>query len=58
MGDVLAWVACFRGWRASVGSVGGVDGVLAWVACYYYFYCYYRNTILKKRFECLLLKQK
>ena len=30
MGDVLAWVACLRGWRrwrASIGSVGG------WVAC-------------------------
>ena len=30
---VLAWVArvaCLRGWRASVGGVGGV---LAWVVC-------------------------
>ena len=26
----LEWVACFRGWRA---SVGGVAYVLAWVAC-------------------------
>ena len=26
----LAWVACLRGWCASVGDVGGV---LAWVAC-------------------------
>ena len=25
---VLAWVVCLRGWHA---SVGGVDGVLAWV---------------------------
>ena len=25
----VAWVACLRGWRA---SMGGVDGVLAWVA--------------------------
>ena len=23
----------FRGWRTSVGSVGGVGGVIAWVAC-------------------------
>ena len=41
---VAWWVACSRGWRASVGgvgsvlawwraSVGGVGGVLAWVAC-------------------------
>ena len=33
MGGVLVWVvwvACFRGWRASVGGVGGV---LAWVTC-------------------------
>ena len=37
----VAWVACLRGWRASVGgvlawwgaSVGGVGDVLAWVAC-------------------------
>ena len=31
MGDVLAWVtwvACLLGWRASVGSVGGVGDVL------------------------------
>ena len=30
VGGVLAWVvwvACFRGWRA---SVGGVSGVLTW----------------------------
>ena len=27
---VLAWVACLRGWCASVGGVGGV---LVWVAC-------------------------
>ena len=26
----VAWVACLRGWRASMGDVGGV---LAWVAC-------------------------
>ena len=33
MGDMLVWVAwveCLRGWRA---SVGGMSGVLAWVAC-------------------------
>ena len=33
MGGLLAWVAwvtCLRGWRASVGGMGGV---LAWVAC-------------------------
>ena len=70
MGGVLAWVAwvaCLRGWHASVGGVGGVlfvqlvwqlvwnanvvglDGVLMWVACYYYCYCYYWNTILKEK---------
>ena len=38
-----AWVAYLRGWRACV------DGVLAWVACYYYCYCYYLKTILKKK---------
>ena len=27
----MAWVACLCGWRASVGSVGGV---LAWVTCW------------------------
>ena len=27
---VLAWVACFREWRASVGDMGGV---LPWVVC-------------------------
>ena len=27
---VLAWVTCYRWWRASVGGEGGV---LAWVAC-------------------------
>ena len=27
---VLAWVACLRGWCASVGDVGGV---LAWMVC-------------------------
>ena len=26
----VAWVACLRGWFASVGDM---DGVLAWVAC-------------------------
>ena len=30
---VLAWLACLRAWRASVGGVGSVGGVLAWVAC-------------------------
>ena len=37
----VAWVACMRGWRASVCGMGGVVGVLTWVACYYYCYCYY-----------------
>ena len=32
---VLVWVTW---WHASVGGVGGV---LTWVACYYYCYCYY-----------------
>ena len=44
VGDVLAWVAwvaCFRGWCASVCSVGGVGDVLTWVGCYYYCHCYY-----------------
>ena len=40
VGGVLASVACLRGWRANVCSVGGVVGVLIWVACYYYC-CYY-----------------
>ena len=26
----VAWVTCLRGWHASVGGMGGV---LAWVAC-------------------------
>ena len=41
---VLAWVpwmACLRRWRGWRAYVGGVGGVLAWVACYYYCYCYY-----------------
>ena len=42
----VAWVACLRGWRA---YVGGVSGALTWLACYYYCYCYYWNTILKKK---------
>ena len=36
VGGVLAWLACLRGWCASmggVGGVGGVDNVLACVAC-------------------------
>ena len=49
VGGVLTWVACLRGLRASVCSVGGLCGVLKWVACYYYCYCYYGNTILKKK---------
>ena len=36
-----AWVVCLRKWHASVCSVDGVGGVLTWVACYYYCYCYY-----------------
>ena len=47
--SVGSWVACLRGWRASVCSVDGVSGVLTWVACYYYCYCYYWNTTLKKK---------
>ena len=38
VGSVLAWVALvtFLGrWSASVCSVGGVGGLLPWVACYY-----------------------
>ena len=34
---VLAWVACLRGWRAYVGSVGGV---LAWVMRVVYVYVF------------------
>ena len=48
---MLLWVAlmaCLRGWRASVCSVGGVGGVLTWVTCYYY-YCYDWHTTLKKK---------
>ena len=51
VGNVLVWVTwvvCLRGWHGLCASVGGMGGVLAWVACYYYFYCYYWNTILKK----------
>ena len=29
----VAWVACLRGWRASVGDVGGVLAWVVWVAC-------------------------
>ena len=45
----MAWVAFLRGWRASLCSVGGVGGVLTWVPCYYYCYCYYWYTTLKKK---------
>ena len=31
----------FEKWRAIPASVGGVSGVLTWVACYHYCYCYY-----------------
>ena len=30
-------------------SVGGLGGVITWFACYYYCYCYYWITILKKK---------
>ena len=30
---MLAWVVCLHGWRAIVGSVGGVLTWVAWVAC-------------------------
>ena len=30
MGGMLAWVECLRGWRASMGGMGGV---LTWVVC-------------------------
>ena len=30
----LAWVARLRGWRASVGGVGGILAWVAWVARY------------------------
>ena len=43
----VAWVACLREWCARVCSIGGVDGVLPW-ASFYYYYCYYWNTTLKK----------
>ena len=29
----VAWVVCLRGWRASVGDVGGVLTWVAWVTC-------------------------
>ena len=51
VGNVLVWVTWvvyLDGWHGLCASVGGMGGVLAWVACYYYFYCYYWNTILKK----------
>ena len=31
--ECVAWVVCLRGWRASVGDVGGVGGALTWLAC-------------------------
>ena len=31
--SVVAWVACLRGWCASVGGVGGALAWMAWVAC-------------------------
>ena len=30
--DVLVWVARLRGWGACLCSVGGVGGVLTWLA--------------------------
>ena len=30
---VLAWVICLRGWHGWRACVGSVGGVLAWVAC-------------------------
>ena len=29
----VAWVACLRGWCASVGDVVGVLACVVWVAC-------------------------
>ena len=53
-GGVLAWVAWLRanvsgvlacvewvGWMTNVGGMDGVPTWVKWVACYYYFYCYY-----------------
>ena len=33
MGGVLEWVVCLRGWRASVGSIGGMLTWVTWLAC-------------------------
>ena len=70
VGCVHGW----RQWRTCVGDQLSVVGVFAlmsfseygvpselmWVVCYYYCYCYYGNTILKKQMlnVFLLLKQK
>ena len=37
MDKVLAWMTCYREWRAwhaSVGEVGGVLACVIWIACY------------------------
>ena len=44
--------------RAIRASLSGVGGVLKWMTCYYYCYCYYCYYPEEKKFECLLLKQK
>ena len=49
VGGVLAWVACKGGWRGQHATMDGMVSVLTWVACYYYCYCYYWNTTLKKK---------
>ena len=36
VGDVLAWVVCLRGQRASVGGVLKWVTLLAWVTCLVY----------------------
>ena len=52
VGGALAWVGCLRVWRGWGGwraNVVGVSVVLTWVACYYYCYCDYWNTILEEK---------
>ena len=37
----VAWVALLHGWHARAGGMSDVLALAAWVACYYYCYCYY-----------------
>ena len=41
VGDVLAWVGWVVCLRELHASFGGMSGVVTWMACYYYSYCYY-----------------